>query len=89
MQYRMKIISGESVRIYNEDINRWVMVEVGGKYIFDPLKPTTKKDRKNKGRVVEVSGFTDSFMPEGVIVTYVDNNRRGRVCPSFLVPYKE
>jgi hypothetical protein len=63
-----------------------IKIEVGYKYVVDPVKPTTIKERKNKGRIVEVLGFTDNFSPNGVIVKYLDNNRRGLASPMDLIP---
>jgi hypothetical protein len=61
----------------------------GKKYVFDPENPTTKKERKNKGRSAESLGFTGDFMPEDPIVKYLDNNRKGRLSPCCLIPYEK
>ena len=84
----MNIISDEPIDVYNTNTMELTKLIVGDKYVFDPQKPTTKKDRKNKGRIVEIIGFNDDFMPTGAIVRYMDNNRRGMVCPCYLIPYK-
>lgn len=63
-----------------------VVLEVGNKYKVTMINPTTKKDRKNNNRIVEIIGFTDSFMGD-VIVRYLDNNRRGRLSVNCLLPY--
>lgn len=86
----MNIISENSTKVIvdrENGIKLLVTLEVDNIYFFDPIKPTTKKDRKNKGRIVKILGFTDDFSPDGVIVRYLDNNRRGRVNPCALVPF--
>lgn len=90
MGYRMEIISEEPTiitrRLGTEQFAQ-IRIEVGNKYVCDPVKPTTIKDRKNKGRIVEVLGFTDNFSPTGAIVKYIDNSRRGLLSPHDLIPY--
>lgn len=92
MQYQKTIVSDEPVimtrRVGNNEFAK-VKIEVGQKYLCDPVNPTTKKDRKNAGRVVEVLGFSDNFAPDGVIVKYLDNNRRGRLSPLDLIQYNK
>ena len=46
-------------------------------YIYEVIciKLTTKKDRKNNHRIVQILEFTDSFI-DNVIVMYLDNNRK-------------
>ena len=66
-------------------LSRTVKLVVGTRYIVRPLN--SHQGIKNQGRVAELLGFTDSFMPRGAIVRYLDNNRRGRVDTSDLVPY--
>lgn len=90
MAYRMEIVSEEPTIITRQlgtEQFAQIRIEVGHKYVCDPVKPTTIKDRKNIGRIVEVLGFTDNWSPTGVIVKYLDNNRRGRLSPSDLIPY--
>lgn len=85
----MKIVSEDSTVITRRIDNKFIQIniEVGQKYIYEPEKPTKKRERENKGRIVEVLGFNDNFSPSGAIVKYLDNNRRGLVCPADLLPY--
>jgi len=85
MEYRKHIISEEQKTVINNETGQDVEIEVGNKYIFYISKPTTKKDRANNGRLVEVLGFSDGFAGDA-IVRYLDNNRRGRLSPSYLMP---
>lgn len=85
MEYRKHIISEEPNSVINNETGQVVEIEVGNKYIVYMSKPTTKKDRSNNGRLVEVLGFSDEFAGDA-IVRYLDNNRRGRLSPSYLMP---
>jgi len=89
MTYRMTIISEVPTVITRRIDDKFVQINIqaGQKYIYEPEKPTKKRERENKGRIVEVLGFTDNFSPAGAIVKYLDNNRRGLVCPTDLLPY--
>jgi len=91
MEYRMNIISEESVqtRYCTGYPNKNVELIVGEKYNIVHDKPTTKKDRENNGRVVEILGFTGEFMGYDAIVRYLDTKRRGRVHVNCLLPYEE
>ncbi len=64
-----------------------VKIEVGKTYVYDPYLAKSKIELSRKGRIVEVLGFTDNFMPSGAIVKYKDNNRRGMVNPCKLKPF--
>lgn len=89
MTYRMEIFSEETTIVTRQlGTGEFIQIkiEVGYKYVIDPVKATTIKDRKNKGRIVEVLGFIDNFSPNGVIVKYLDNNRRGLASPMDLIP---
>ena len=89
--YRKKINSEESVNtLYTVGGGNCipVLLEVGRRYQIVHYKPTTKKDRANNGRVVEVLGFTSDWFGD-VIVKYLDNNRRGRVGVNCLLPFLE
>jgi hypothetical protein len=87
MKYNMEIRSYETENVYNQELKCFFDIEVGSEYIYRPSKLTTKKDRKNNGRIVEVLGFSSDFFGDA-IVRYKDNNRRGRLNPCCLVPYK-
>ena len=88
--YRKRINDTETKRTYFIQDNKAVEVilAVGNKYEIVFKKPTTKKDRHNNGRIVELLGFNDSFGGD-VIVRYLDNNRIGRQVPNCLFPYEE
>lgn len=90
MKYNMVILSTDSVKTYytcgSKEVE--ILLEVGNLYKIIHEKPSNKKDRQNNGRIVEVLGFTDVFMGD-VIVKYKDNNKRGRVRVSCLLPYLE
>lgn len=88
MEYHMHIKSEESITVYNQGLGEKVFIEKGEKYIIEPGKATNKKDRKNKGRIVEILGFSSDFMPD-VIVRYMDTKRRGRISPCDLLKYNE
>ncbi|SPF52706.1 conserved hypothetical protein [Candidatus Desulfosporosinus infrequens] len=90
MEYRKPINSTESIKTYSNATSdpKDVELVVGQQYIIDIVKQTTKKDRSNNNRIVEIMGFTDDFMGD-VVVKYLDNNRRGRVRVNVLLPYKE
>lgn len=88
MGYHMEIRSIESESCFNIDLRQDIIVEVGCKYVYSIKKPTNKKDRKNNGRIVEILGFSDSFMGDA-IVRYLDTNRRGRLSCSHFIPYNE
>lgn len=88
MTYNMEIKSIESERVFNNDLRQDIVIEVGSKYIYNVKRPTNKKDRENNGRVVEILGFSDSFMGDA-IVRYLDTNRRGRLRCGNLFPYEE
>ena len=85
MEYRKHIRTEEQKTVVNNETGQIVEIEVGNKYIVHMSKPTTKKDRSNNGRLVEVLGFSDEFAGDA-IVRYLDNNRRGRLSPSYLIP---
>lgn len=76
MTYRMNIISEETIEVLNNETRKSIIITVGQKYIYEMSKPTTTKDRKNNGRIVEVLGFSDNLMGD-VIVRYMDTKRRG------------
>jgi len=82
----MHIRSDENITVYNHELKEDVVIEIGQKYIINPGKATNRKDRKNKGRIVEVLGFHSDFMPD-VIIRYMDTKRRGRVNPCDLIKY--
>lgn len=86
----MKIVSEDSTIVNRRIDEKYVQIkiEVGRIYCLAPLKPMRKQDRQNEGRIVEVLGFTDNFAPAGVIVKYLDNNRRGLASPIDLLPHK-
>ncbi len=88
MEYHMHIKSGKTENVYNTDLRRYFIIEVGKKYIFNPHNPTNKKDRKNKGRIVEILGYSSDYWGDP-IVRYLDNGRRGRLCKNYLVPIEE
>jgi hypothetical protein len=56
---------------------------------MSPKDQQLMKQRKNLGRLVEVVGFIDDFMPKDAIVRYLDNNRRGRLEINSLEPMQE
>ncbi len=89
MQYRMRVKCDQDMKVYNSNLNNWVVISVGEKYKYEPKRPTTMKQRKNLGRLVEVVGFIDDFMPKDAIVRYLDNNRRGRLEINSLEPMQE
>lgn len=88
MAYQMKIMSTESGSYFNADLRQDIIIEVGCKYIYNVKNPTNKKDRKDNRRVVQILGFSDSFMGDA-IVRYLDNNRTGRLKCGHLIPYDE
>lgn len=90
MVYQKEIINTDDVHaLYGEGIYQIkVVLEVGKLYKVTFKTPTTKKDRKNNGRVVEILGFSDSFMGDA-IVRYLDNNRIGRLKVNCLLPFAE
>ena len=90
MEYRKKINSYEPLETFHNTGYKKikVLLEVGRFYKVVYAKPTNRKDRNNNNRVVEILGFTDDFFGD-VIVRYMDNNRRGRVRVSCLLPVKE
>ena len=65
-----------------------MLLEVGVKYMSFTQNPTKNIERNNQNRLVEILGFTDSFMPRAAIVRYLDNNRRGQLSVNNLIPYK-
>lgn len=83
----MEIRSTDSLCVTSSSgaLSRTVKLIVGAWYIVRPLN--SHQGIKNQGRVVELLGLTDSFMPRGAIIRYLDNNRRGRIDTSDLVPY--
>lgn len=85
MEYRKHIKSEEQKSVVNNETGQNVEIKVGNKYIVHMSNPTTKKDRTNNGRLVEVLGFSDEFAGDA-IVRYLDNNRRGRLSPCYLMP---
>ncbi|PKM53573.1 MAG: hypothetical protein CVV00_11830 [Firmicutes bacterium HGW-Firmicutes-5] len=85
MEYRKHIISEEPKSVVNNETGQVVVIEVGKKYTVHMTNPTTKKDRANNGRLVVVLGFSDGFAGDA-IVRYVDNNRRGKLSPCYLMP---
>jgi len=89
MDYNKDIVSKESVETVNRETNKNVMLEVGRKYIFYMSKPTTKKDIKDNGRIVEILGFDDNFMCNKAIVRYMDTQRPGSISNiDYLLPYQ-
>lgn len=88
MEYRMFVNSVENTKVYNSNLGKYIEIILGHKYIYDPANPTTKKERENKGRVVEILGFSHGFCGDA-IVRYQDTNRRGRVNPCSLIPFIE
>lgn len=89
MQYRMKIKCEKDMKVYNCNLNKWIVISIGQRYKYEPKKPAIQKQRKNLGRIVEVLGFIDDFMPRDAIIRYLDNNRRGRVEINCLIPEEE
>lgn len=87
--YRKRINDTETRKtwIMQGNLKVEVILAVGNKYEIIFKKATTKKDRHNNGRIVELLGFTDTFAGD-VIVKYLDNNRIGRQGPNCLFPYE-
>lgn len=44
--YRMTITSDEPCKMYRDDLQRYIDVRVGEKYVVKPIKVMNKKDRK-------------------------------------------
>jgi len=84
----MEIVSTDPVKLtVTYDIyRREVFLEVGKKYVIEQLNP---RIMKNRGRIVEILGFSDNFMPQFAIVKYLDTKRTGKVDVSDLAPYKD
>lgn len=87
MMHWTAINSLKSVVVFNSEIEENVTIEVGCKYVFNILNPKNKEDRLHNGKIVEILGISDNFMGDA-IVRYMDSKRRGKLNPSYLLPYE-
>ncbi|BAU28109.1 hypothetical protein DFP93_101185 [Aneurinibacillus soli] len=82
---RGKIVSCMVNTYTNSGVTRSVTIELGGKYIIDPINLLKKKHR---GRICMVIGFMmDTYgTPADVRVKFLDTSRTGRISIRDIVP---